>query len=337
MKRILHFLAIMASVSALNAFAADQPAIGAATNKPAAKAQKPKVEHKTYLTPAEAGPDFVDQGEYVGSWGGAQVIALGESRFRAVLYKGGLPGAGWDKSPKVQFDGKRDGDAVVFSPPTGVKGKLGGGLFAVTLVSGEDVAFKKAERTSPTIGAKPPAGAIALFDGSNADRWAGGHTDARNLLQAGTKTKEKFTNFTLHAEFLLPFKPTARGQDRANSGVYLQDRYEVQVLDSFGLNGEDNECGGIYTVARPLVNMCLPPLQWQTYDIQFKAAQFDDAGRKVKNATTTLKHNGVVIQDNTAIPGPTGGGAPEKPTGGAIQLQGHGNPVFFRNVWIVAE
>ena len=337
MKRILHSIAIMASVSALSAVAADQPAAGAATNKSAAKPQKPKIEHKTYLTPAEAGPDFIDQGEYVGSWGGAQIIALGESRFRAVLYKGGLPGAGWDKSPKVQVDGKRDGDAVVFSAPTGVRGKISGGVFNATLAGGTEVAFKKTERVSPTMGAKPPAGAVVLFDGSNADQWAGGHMDAANLLLAGTKSKDKFTNFTLHVEFFLPFKPTARGQERANSGVYLQDRYEVQVLDSFGLNGEDNECGGIYTVSKPLVNMCLPPLQWQTYDIQFKAAQFDDTGRKVEKAITTVKHNGVVIQDNTAIPGPTGGGAPEKPVGGPIQLQGHGNPVFFRNVWIVQE
>ena len=159
----------------------------------------------------------------------------------------------------------------------------------------------------------------------------------RGLLQAGTKTKQQFTNFSLHCEFLLPFKPAARGQDRGNSGVYLQDRYEVQVLDSFGLKGEDNECGGIYSQAKPLVNMCYPPLTWQTYDIDFTSAKFDDAGKKTKNAILTVKHNGVVIHDNLELKGPTGGGKKEERTGGAIQLQGHGNPVFYRNVWVAPK
>ncbi len=167
-----------------------------------------------------------------------------------------------------------------------------------------------------------------------AAKWNNGHVDGRGLLGSGATTKDKFQNYTLHAEFLLPFKPAGRGQDRANSGVYMQNRYEVQVLDSFGLKGENNECAGIYSKTAPSVNMCYPPLQWQTYDIDFEAAKFD-AGKKVKNAVITVRHNGVIVHDKVEIAGPTGGGKPETAEGGEIQLQGHGNPVFYRNVWIV--
>ena len=141
----------------------------------------------------------------------------------------------------------------------------------------------------------------------------------------------------MHIEFFLPFKPLGRGQDRANSGVYMQDRYEVQVLDSFGLKGENNECGGIYSKTKPNVNMCFPPLVWQTYDIDFTAAKYDGLGKKTKNAVITVKHNGVLIHENVEIAGPTGGGKKEDPTGGAIQLQGHGNPVYYQNVWLVTK
>jgi hypothetical protein len=162
--------------------------------------------------------------------------------------------------------------------------------------------------------------------------------DGRHLLQAGTTSKKVFTNFTLHIEFLLPFKPLGRGQDRGNSGVYLQDRYECQVLDSFGLKGENNECGGFYQQAAPLVNMCYPPLTWQTYDIDFTSPTWDESGKKLKNAVTTVKHNGVVIHDHLELKKETpGGGMKEVPKGGGIQLQGHGNPVFYRNIWIVPK
>jgi hypothetical protein len=137
---------------------------------------------------------------------------------------------------------------------------------------------------------------------------------------------------------MLPFKPAARGQGRGNSGVYMVDHYEVQVLDSFGLEGKDNECGGIYTQKAPLVNMCLPPLQWQTYDIEFTNAEIDSQGKKVKNARITARHNGTLIHDGVEIARPTGGGD-NRPEGtpGALRLQGHGNPLQYRNIWIVEK
>jgi hypothetical protein len=130
--------------------------------------------------------------------------------------------------------------------------------------------------------------------------------------------------------------PRARGQGRGNSGVYLADQYEVQVLDSFGLEGYDNECGGIYKAARPLVNMCFPPLSWQTYDIDFRVARFTPDGKtKKENAFATVRHNGVPIHYNLELKSATPGGhrADEHP--GPIFLQDHGNPVRFRNIWIL--
>src|SRR5207249_2595037 len=263
---------------------------------------KPKPEAETFLDADKAGPDYAEQGEYSNDWGGAQVIALGNGNFRLVIYPGGLPGAGWDQSTKTTAEGKREGEKINFAPSAnGFKHSLANGVLTTLNTNGDEYTMKKIQRTSPTLGARPPAGSVVLYDGSNADAWNGAHIDQRGLLAAGATSKEKFTNFTLHAEFFLPFKPLGRGQDRGNSGVYLQDRYEVQVLDSFGLKGEADECGAIYSQAAPKVNMCFPPLTWQTYDIDFEAAQFGTDGKKAKNAVATIKHNGVVIHDKQPI------------------------------------
>ena len=247
-----------------------------------------------------------------------------------------MPGTVEDAEKKVEVDAKREGDKVVFDGG-GWKGTIQAGQLVGTNDDGRTMELSHIVRESGSMGAKPPKDAIVLFDGTNADAWNGGHMDERKLLAGGTKSKQKFGDFTLHVEFLIPFKPTARGQARGNSGVYLQDRYEIQVLDSFGLKGESNECGGIYSKIKPLINACFPPLSWQTYDIDFQAARFDAEGKKTKDAIATVRHNGILIQDHADIPGSTGGGQKETAEPGPIQLQGHGNPVFFRNVWIVEK
>jgi len=191
------------------------------------------------------------------------------------------------------------------------------------------------------MGAKPPEGALVLFDGTNTEEWKGGrldkatgflNTDGQDIL-----TKRKFSNYSMHVEFMLPYRPEGRGQGRGNSGFYQVDHYELQILDSFGLDGVNNECGGIYTKAAPKVNMCLPPLAWQTYDVEFTNALSAD-GKKTKNAFITAKHNGVLIHENQEITGPTGGHRSDpEGTPGPIKLQGHGNPLQFRNLWIVEK
>jgi hypothetical protein len=155
------------------------------------------------------------------------------------------------------------------------------------------------------------------------------NTDGKDI-----RTNDEYNDYTMHIEFMLPYRPNARGQGRGNSGFYQVDHFEVQILDSFGLEGLNNECGGVYTKANPKVNMCLPPLTWQTYDVEFTNA-VSVAGKKIRNARMTVKHNGVVIHDDLEIKGKTGG-ARRDPEGtpGVIKLQGHGNPMQFRNIWI---
>ncbi len=315
--------------------------------------------------------DFAIQGEYVGSIKGGdklgcQVIALDKGAFQAVVYPGGLPGAGWDGKNKSLMSGRLDGDKATFEPATGDRKYLAGGAdqFSATksfppdghqelsgtiadgaltgkTADGKSFELKKTTRESKSLGMQPPKGAVVLFDGTSKDEWNGGRLDEETkLLNTDGKdirTKRKFNNYTMHVEFLLPYKPAGRGQGRGNSGFYQVDHYEVQILDSFGLEGLDNECGGVYKKASSLVNMCLPPLQWQTYDVEFTNAIAQD-GKKTKNAFLTVKLNGVVIHDNLEINGKTGGSRAEaEGTPGPIKLQGHGNPLQFRNVWIVEK
>lgn len=293
-------------------------------------------EEATFTEPEQAGPDFAVQGEYLGEGCAAQVIALGEGKFHLVGWSKGLPGTAADVEKKVEVEAQRDGEKVVFNG-SGWKGAITDGQINGTNDEGQSWSLKHTLRESPTLGAKPPTGATVLFDGTSADAWDGGKMDARKLLTAGTKSKQRFSDCTLHVEFRTPFMPRARGQGRGNSGVYLQDRFECQVLDSFGLKGENNETGGIYTIAAPKVNMCLPPLSWQTYDIDFEAARYD-GDKKTKNAMLTVKLNGVLVQDHVEVPRATNSaGAKEGPEPGPIQLQNHGNPVFYRNIWIVEK
>ena len=301
-------------------------------------------QERAVLDPQKADSDFAIQGEYVGEIVqdgvnvklGIQLVAQGSSRFVGVGYFGGLPGDGWSGVEPIRTEGPLKNQSLELTTEADVS--IQNGVITIRDNSGGFVGeCKKVSRTSPTLGEKPPTGAIVLFDGKSADQFEGGKLDG-DLLMQGVTSKQKFQSYSLHLEFMLPYMPNERGQGRANSGCYAQGRYEVQILDSFGLTGENNECGGIYEISKPKVNMCFPPLAWQTYDIDFTAAKFDGAGKKTDHARMTVKHNGVLVQENVALAKATRA-APvaEGPEPGPIYLQDHGNPVRFRNIWLVEK
>ncbi|MFJ2554399.1 MULTISPECIES: family 16 glycoside hydrolase [unclassified Streptomyces] len=188
---------------------------------------------------------------------------------------------------------------------------------------------------------------IDLFSGGSvSSAWQ--HTDGRGVEWPRTaensievccgdiRTKQAFGDFALHAEFRVPKLPDdVTGQDRGNSGIYLQERYEIQILDSFGVEKlAANEAASIYNKKAADLNAATAPETWQTYDIVFRAARFDAEGRKTEDARITVVWNGTKVHDNVAVDGPTGAGDAESAAKGAIRLQDHGNKVRFRNVWI---
>jgi hypothetical protein len=297
------------------------------------------------IDPEKADADFAVQGEYSGTVKtddgeekvGLQVIALGNGKFAAVGYPGGLPGDGWNQEEKIKTEGEIQDGIVKFECDKGIA-TFKDGAITITTPDGKAMGTaKKVMRKSPTLGAKPPEDAIVMFDGTSGDGWHGRISDD-GLLMQGATCKEQLKSQHLHLEFCLPYMPESRGQGRGNSGLYVVGRYEIQMLDSFGLEGKSNECGGLYKASEPVVNMCFPPLSWQTYDVDFTAPEFDGEGKKVANARITVRHNGVVIHNDVELPGPTPGGkggAESDP--GSVFLQDHGNPVRYRNIWAVPK
>ncbi|MCP4644188.1 MAG: DUF1080 domain-containing protein [bacterium] len=329
MKRIL-FMGLLLSVAVGTAFAADIDTQG--------------IYKGSFSSGARKGQDLT-----------VQMVAQDKGKFRAVfpfdaetprVYVGGRidkEGKGEftgtvdlkDKGGKVEVTAVLDANAKTFEGKFDGKGRAS--QFKVT----------KIDAKSPTFDKKPPEGAVVLLDGSNLDswiampeKWAMVEEGAMQVSSPNLRTKQEFGSATYHLEFRTPFMPGdgIGSQGRGNSGMYVQGRYEIQVLDSFGAEPQWNLCGGIYKVAVPLTDAVFPPGVWQTYDIEFQAAQFDAAGKKVKDAVITVVHNGVTVHDNLVLPNVTAGGISdqEAPTG-PIMLQHHGNPVRYRNTWVLPK
>ncbi len=286
----------------------------------------------------------------------AEVIALGGDKYHVRL----LPHFFRRAHVFAEFDASATNGILRFNEG-GWKGEITPSSFTGEAFADGKTPLKfslsKSGFASPTLGMKPPEGAKVLFDGKNLDAWqkARSEGDAQwQVLENGAfevipknknagaggpiRTRDQFGDVHLHVEFRLPYEPELQGQNRGNSGIFLQGLYEVQVLDSFGLEGLWNECGAIYHTAPPKVNACLPPGEWQTYDILFRAARLNPDGSVVEYPRITIRQNGILVQYNeelresTLVVTSTQKPLPVRTTG-PVELQDHGHPVQYRNIW----
>ncbi len=338
MSRLVSLLiAVFVVASGMELIAQEQPAVHTSGDRINGKGP-------AYTEPPEQDPNYNLMGEFFGEITagegepellGLQIRAIGHNEFDALSFFGGLPGQDNHHPEPIRMIGRRSDDFVVLS----------GGPWAIFVEKdacmlldreGNKVGrLERIQRSSPTLHARPPKDSSVLFDGTNIDHFVNAQMTSEGLLVEGADIKPMFQDFNLHVEFRLPYMPEADGQQRGNSGLYLQSRYECQVLDSFALDPLYNGLGALYRFRAPDLNMCLPPLVWQTYDVQFTAPRWTADGTKLRDAHITSWINGVKIHDNVALPDKTGAGKPEEPLLLPIRLQDHGDPVRFRNIWIV--
>lgn len=279
----------------------------------------------------------------------AQVFPLGNAEYQINF----IPEFDQRCPPLANFTGRLEKDRIVFNS-SGWSGAI-----TPTTITGESPTrakplrfeMKKVVRLSPHLGLKPPAGALVLFDGTNLHHWSGinqkfelgepiwkitdgvlGATpvERKPEVMRHLTTKEAFRSYRLHIEFRSPLMAEARGQLRGNSGIVFEDYayHELQILDSYGLPGYYDDCGAIYKVAAPMINMCAPPVQWQSYDITYRDRRL------------TVDHNGKLIHKDLELPTSDAADklrreSPASRKPGRIRLTYHNDPVTFRNIWLL--
>ncbi|MBV9467897.1 MAG: DUF1080 domain-containing protein, partial [Abitibacteriaceae bacterium] len=277
----------------------------------------------------------------------ADVVGEGNGSYRVVLF---MPTADVNKPNRVEITGKQQDNTVPFTGNAGGldwTGSLGDHKLTLTGKGngGGQITLQKIVRHSPTEGIRPPANAIVLLpyvpgQAPSMNEWKNknwpAYADGSVSSEGGdTSSVRDFGDMQLHCEFRLPYEPTERGQGRANSGLGFVERYEIQILDSFGLKPGAGDVGSIYNITPPSSNPELPPLQWQTYDIVFHAPRMGPDGKVEKLPRVTVYLDGVKVQDDKEIPRGTGIGPAEHAARGPLKLQFHHHPVRFRNIWAV--
>lgn len=240
---------------------------------------------------------------------------------------------------------------LLFSVPIGIYAWMQGGQeWAIHDLNRPQPPVVDPGGTVPGQPGRPPSDAVVLFDGSDLSKWEGADGEpARWKVEQGymevvaktgyIRTRQGFGDCQLHIEWATPAPGRGEGQQRGNSGVFPMGKYEVQVLDSYqNTTYPDGQAAAAYGQFPPLVNASRPPGQWQTYDIIFRRPRFDAEGKLVQPARLTVLHNGVLVQDNVELTGPTSHrrrpAYEAHPDRLPLSLQDHGDPVRFRNIWI---
>lgn len=277
----------------------------------------------------------------------AVVIAEAEDRYR-IRIETTATGAGREGATVEVYGHKRGFECLIGDRSGGYHwgGRIRDGHLSIGSAYGQHFELDKIVRTSPKEGLKPPAGAVVLLPYKQGvkpnlgawtnQNWKALENGTMQVSKGATRTKERFGDIKhLHLEFWLPLEPLNRGQGRCNSGLFLNDTYEVQILDSFGLVETSGDCGGLYNVKRPDANASLPPQTWQTFDVEFRAPRLNSDGSVKEAARITVYLNGVKIHDNVELSHGTANPNADQKATGPIQLQDHGHPIQFRNVWLV--